>query len=235
MLSVVAAAVFASACTTGPDLTNINRPTPTPSANTPAEKEISGTYALSGAGEFGADPYEGSLTLTNQGDTYKADVQTAKLRRTGVGVQFGDAVALTLAEAGKGTECGVALYKISPNGILDGRIARWGQASYATERAQQIEGTNFDGKYTVSGNTDAGGTYDGTLEVKKSVNGYQFTWRTGADVAGYGIWRGTTAAISFGGAQCYFALYDIRSISLLDGFTGGGGAFAFGTETAKKP
>jgi len=234
LVLVLCVAAFAVSCTTGPDLSNINKATPTPSGAAP-EKEISGSYAITGEGPNGADKYEGTLTLTNQGDTYKADLQTAKLRRTGVGVQLGDALAVSMAEAGKGADCGVALYKIGTGGVLDGRVAHWGEVSYASEHAKQTDGTNFDGKYKVSGKSEAGVTYDGTIDVKKSVSGYQFTWHTGKDLVGYGIWRGTTAAIGFGGSQCYFALYDIRSISLLDGFTGGGGAFAFGTETAKKP
>jgi hypothetical protein len=234
-LAIASAATFAVSCTTGPDLTNINTATPTASGVAVSEKEISGTFAVTGAAEHGANAYEGSMTLTNQGDTYKADLQTAKLRRTGVAVQFGDALALTLAEAGKGADCGVALYKISPNGVLDGRIVRLGQASYSNEHAQQIEGSNFDGKYKVSGTTEAGVSYNGTIDVKRSVNGYQFTWHTGKDLSGYGMWRGNTAAINFGGPNCYVALYDIASTSLFQGFTGGGSSFAFGTETAKKP
>ncbi|MEP6947181.1 MAG: hypothetical protein ABJA02_14770 [Acidobacteriota bacterium] len=234
LLAIAFAATFAASCSTGPDLTNINRPTPTPAASAPAEKEISGTYAVTGSAEHGADPYEGSLTITNQGDTYKTDLQTARFRRTGAGVQYGDALAMTMSEAGKGSGCGVALYKIGPNGGMDGRVAAWGGTEYASEHAQQTADSNFDGKYTVTGKSADGAPYEGTIDVKKTLTGYQFTWHTGTDVVGYGIWRGSTAAISFGGPQCYFALYDIKSTSLLDGFTGGGGSFAFGTESAQK-
>ncbi len=225
----------AAGCTTGPDLTNLNKPTPADKASGPAEKEISGTYAVSGAGENGQDPYEGSLTVANQGDTYKVELQTARLRRTGVGVQFGDSIAVTYAEAGKGTGCGVALYRIGPNGALDARIAKWGETGFASEHAQQVEGSNFDGKYTVNGNAAAGTAYEGTMDIRKNIGGYRVNWHTRTETVGYGIWRGSIAAIGYGGAQCYFAIYDIRSKGLLEGFTGGGTSFAFGTETARKP
>ncbi len=232
--ALVATVAMSSACATGPDLTNINKATPPPAADAPAEKEISGTYVLSGAAEHGVDPYDGSLTIANQGETYKADLQTARLRRTGVAVQYGDAIGMSMAEAGKGSGCGVALYKIGSNGAIDGRVAAWGSTLYGSEHAQQIEGNNFEGKYKVTGKTAAGAPYEGTIKVKKMLAGYQFIWDTGTDLKGYGIWRGTTAAIGLGGPECYFSLYDIKSTSLLEGFTGGGGLYTFGTETAKK-
>ncbi len=226
--------LFFTSCQTGPDLSNINNNMATPSASAPAEKEISGTYAVNGADENGNQPYEGALTLTNQGDTYGYEIQTSKMRRTGVGVQFGDSLAATYADPGKGEGCGVVLYKIARNGVMDGRTAVWGTTGYGTEHAEQTAGSNFDGKYKVNGKTSAGEDYSGTLDVKKSLGGYQFNWHTGKDRVGYGVWRGSTAAITFGGPQCYFALYDVKSSGLLEGFTGGGNSFAFGTETAKK-
>lgn len=226
--------LFFTSCQTGPDLSNINNNMATPSASAPAEKEISGTYAFNGADENGNQPYEGALTITNQGDTYGYEIQTSKMRRTGVGVQFGDSLAATYADPGKGEGCGVVLYKIARNGVMDGRTAILGTTGYGTEHAEQTAGSNFDGKYKVNGKTSAGEDYSGTLDVKKSLGGYQFNWHTGKDRVGYGIWRGSTAAITFGGPQCYFALYDVKSSGLLEGFTGGGNSFAFGTETAKK-
>ncbi|MEO7540225.1 MAG: hypothetical protein ABIV21_09360 [Pyrinomonadaceae bacterium] len=220
----------------GPDLSNsrsngtARSPSPTPS-----ELELSGVYNVEGAGENDDDPYKGILTVTNQEDIYKFEWQTNRSRHAGVGVQKGDAVAASYAESGDGEGCGVALYRITADGSLDGSIANWGQYTKGTETAKRIEGSTFEGKYQMSGTTNVGKAYDGTIEIKKNGMGYQFTWKiSGRDSFGFGIWRGDRAAISFGGKQCFFALYQVQGARSLDGHWGGQKTVGFGTETAKR-
>ena len=98
----------------------------------------------------------------------------------------------------------------------------------------ELEGNGFEGKYAVSGKTNYGREYKGTIEIKKNGSGYQVTWRTGADLIGFGVWRGDRAAISFGGAQCSFALFSVKPNGDLDGRWGGQRTVAFGSETAKR-
>ena len=147
---------------------------------------------------------------------------------------MGDAVAVTCADPTDGKGCGVVLYKIAPDGSLDGRMAKWGEFTFGTEKAVRVEGTNFDGKYTVTGVGNDGKPYQGTIDVEKNGMGHQFTWHTGTNSVGFGIWRGDRAAISFGGSQCSFALYQVMSGRSLEGRWGGQRTVAFGTETAKR-
>jgi len=235
LLTIITAVAFSASCTTGPDLSNLPKEPKVNKAAEPKEKEISGTYAVNGAGEFGKDPYDGALTVSNQGDTYKFELQTAKFKRTGVGIQYGDAVAVTYADIASGKGCGVWLYKIGSQNNLDGRFVAWGSTKYSTEQASQVEGSNFDGKYRLAGQDLDAKQYTGTLDIKKAVNGYKFSWDTGAKLLGFGMWRGKFAAAAVGGPQCHFALYEIREAGKLDGFTGSLYSYAFGTETAKKP
>src|SRR5207237_10707329 len=139
----------------------------------------------------------------------------------GVGGKIGYEVPVTYAHHSSRKGCGVALYKIADDGSLDGKIARWGQYTFEIEKAVHTGGKNFDGKYKVSGTTNDGKAYEGTIEVVKNGKGFQFTWHTGTDSTGFGIWRGNRAAISFGGAQCSFALYQVMSPRLLEGNWGG--------------
>src|SRR5688572_27665735 len=118
---VIASAVLSAACG-GPVLDSKND---TPS--TSSELELSGVYNVEGSGRNDQDPYKGILTVTNQEDAYKFEWQTNRSRHSGVGVQMGDAVAATYAESGNGKGCGVALYRISSDGSLDGSIANWGE------------------------------------------------------------------------------------------------------------
>ena len=218
----------------GADTPKTSVPARTNANTASAELEMSGVYAVTGSGENGVNPYEGILNVTNQEDVYLFKWQTTRPKPGGVGVQMGDAVAVTYADATNGKGCGVALYKIAPDGSLDGKIARWGEFKFGTEKAFRIEGEKFEGKYRMTGTSNDGKSYEGTIEVEKNGGGYQFTWRTGKDFVGFGIWRGDRAAISFGGRQCSFALYKVMSARSLEGHWGGQRDVVFGTETAKR-
>lgn len=230
-LIAISAITLALSCG-GPTIPSTNKPTPNTAA---AELELSGIYNVEGSGENDKDPYKGILTVTNQEDVYKFEWQTNRSRHNGVGVQMGDAVAATYAMSGNGKGCGVALYKIASDGSLDGSIANWGEYTYGTEKAERVEGTTFEGKYKVTGTTNTGEPYDGTLKVEKNGGGYQFTWNTlGRESFGFGIWRGDRAAISFGGHHCFFAIYKVQGARSLDGHWGSQRTVDFGTETAKR-
>ncbi len=227
-------AVLITASCGGPDLANKAKPSSTPANTAPAELEMSGVYAVTGSGENATNPYEGILNVTNQEDVYLFKWQTMRPKPGGLGVQMGDAVAVTYADATGGKGCGVALYKIAPDGSLDGKVARWGEFKFGTEKAVRVEGDKFEGKYKMTGTSNEGSAYEGVIEVEKNGGGYQFTWRTGKDFVGFGIWRGDRAAISFGGRQCFFALYKVISGRSLEGHWGGQRDVVFGTETAKR-
>lgn len=231
---LTAVLLFMSSCQTGPDLSDLNKPTPSNTKTSIKEQELSGVYKVSGSNENSGRPYEGSLTVENKEAGYRFNWQTNLDKYYGSGVQTGDAVAVSFADAAYGKGCGVALYKIASDGTLEGKIANWGEYTFGTETATRLEGTGFEGKYAVSGKTNYGREYKGTIEIKKNGSGYQVTWRTGADFTGFGIWRADRAAISFGGVQCSFALFQIKPNGDLDGRWGGQRTVAFGSETAKR-
>ncbi len=225
---------FTMSCGNGPEITNINVPANTNSNNKPTEREISGVFSINGSGENGIDPYNGVLTVTNQEDAYNFRWTTTQGSHNGVGVQLGNSAAVSYANPGSGTGCGVVLYKIAPDGSLDGRIANWGEYKFGTEKAVRIEGTGFVGKYIVTGTANDGKPYTGSLKITKDGSGYDFEWQTGKATVGFGIWKGSVAAASFGGHQCSFALYDIRSNGNMEGNWGGQKSVTFGSETAKR-
>ncbi len=207
------------------------KPSPSP---TPGEREISGVFNVEGAADNDSDPYTGMLTIQNQGDVYGFRWTTTKGSRVGTGVQMGNATAASFAGTGAGKGCGVVLYNIASDGTLDGRIARWDEENFGTEKATRTEGTGFVGKYSVAGKTAGGLDYTGTLNIKKDGAGYDLEWKTDKTLFGFGTWKGSVAAASFGGKQCSFALYDIQSNGNLEGNWGGQKVVTFGTETAKR-
>lgn len=211
--------------------------TPEPSP-TPGERDISGSFLITGSGANEMDPYTGSLTVTPKGDNYEFRWATTKGTRVGTGVQMGNSTAATFAATGGGAGCGVVLYKIASDGSLDGRRAMWGQETFGTEKASRLEGRGFVGKYSSTLTSIDGRSYSVTLSIAKDGSGYDFEWThddtVGKPLVGFGIWKGSYAAVSFGGPQCSFALYDIQSNGSLEGEWGGQKSVTFGKETAKR-
>ncbi len=210
----------------------VARPSPTSNSNSEPERAISGVYNVTGS--MGTDEYSGMLTITEQEDAYNFRWMTNKGSRIGVGIQMGNTAAVSFARTGGGDGCGIVLYKIAADGTLSGRSARWGQYKLGAEEAVRTKGDRFIGEYSVSGTDIEGNEYKGTLAIKKNGEGYDFEWRTPKPVIGFGIWKGSHAAVSVGGTQCSFAVYDILSNGNLEGNWGGQRSVEFGTETAKQ-
>ena len=214
--------------------------TPTPSP-TPGERDISGNFLITGAAANDIDPYTGSLSVVPKGDNYEFRWATTKGTRVGTGVQMASVTAVSFATTGAGKGCGVVLYKVDTvNGIIDGRSAEWGNKTYLSHKGTRTFGNSFPGHYKVTGKGTDGREYSDTLTITKNGEGYLLVWFPGENssamplLVGFGTWRGSYAAASFGGPQCSFALYDIQSNGSLEGTWGGQKQVTFGTETAKR-
>lgn len=207
------------------------KPTPSP---TPGERVISGSFLTEGSSVNGMEPYTGSLTVAPKGDNYEFRWSTTKGSRIGTGVTNGTSTAVTYSSIGGGKGCGVIIYKIASDGTMDGRSVFWADEKFGFEKAIRTDGTGFVGKYSISGMSADGKPYSGELTTSKNGGGYTFLWKREKPQVGFGIWKGSYAAVSFGGAQCGFALYDIQSNGSLEGSWGGQKDVTFGTETAKR-
>ena len=201
---------------------------------TPGERELSGVYAVSGAGTNGAEPYTGVLNITPSGDVYGLRWQTNRGTRIGNAVQIGEAAAATYAGVGAGKGCGVILYRIASDGSLDGRSVMWDESKFGTEKGIRTEGRNFPGKYEVTGTSPDGNTHSGQLTITKDGEGYLFEWKLDKTRLGFGTQVGSYAAVSFGGRHCSFVLYRVMGSSGLEGTTGSQARVTFGTESAKR-
>lgn len=213
--------------------------TPQPTA-TPTERAIAGVFAVSGTAANETEPYNGVLTVAPSGDVYEFRWQLNKGTFVGTGVQLGNVTAVSYSKPGGGKGCGVVLYKISADGSMEGRIARWGEEKFATISATRTEGNGFVGKYSIAGSTTDFKTFAGHMTVKKDGGGYDlewvqdYEWDRDQSIVAFGIWKGSYSAASFGGRQCSFALYDISSNGNLEGDWGGQRTVYFGKENAKR-
>ncbi len=195
---------------------------------------IAGDYTVTGANVDGGGKYDGDLRITPRDDVYQFSWVSGGESSDGVGVMTGNKIAVAFTKGTDGTGCGVVLYKILPNGDLDGKAGYWGVNSAESETAKRKSGTDLAGEYDVTGTNTGGGSYTGTLKTAKDGEGYTFEWNTGNVDKGFGIRQGDTASVGIGGPDCAFVSYEIKPDGTLEGKWGGRSSKTFGTETAKK-
>lgn len=208
-----------------------------PSATTTpksAPKDIAGRYSATGKNSDGGGNYEADLVVTSRDDVYQFSWDSKGKKYDGVGVMTDDKVAVAFTDGTNGKGCGVTLYKINSDGSLDGKAGYWGNNNKETEKATRTSGSDLEGEYDVEGKNPEGETYKAKLKVKKDGEGYRFSWSGTNSFEGFGVKQGDYVSVGFGGSQCGFVAYEIKSDGTLDGKWGGQGSTELGTETAKK-
>ena len=213
--------------------TNASAPTTSAPASA-ATKDISGSYTVTGQNEGGGGNYGGDLTVTKRDEVYQFSWKSGDKTYDGVGVQAANSVGVSFTEGSDGKGCGVVLYRIKPDGNLDGKAGYWGVNESETETATRTSGTDLDGSYDIKGESPDGKSYEGKLTVKKQGSGYSFDWNTGNTLKGFGIRGANMVAVGLGGSKCGFVGYDVLPDGTLQGKWGSPGSTDVGTETAKK-
>ena len=88
------------------------------------------------------------------------------------------------------------------------------------------------GTYIANGTNPDGSTYDGTLQITRAGDVYEFTWEAGYVFVGEGIQRGDKVAVAYPDDSCQVALYDIGPEGTLTGDWVGEAGTGLGTEVA---
>ncbi len=205
-----------------------------PDSNSPTPSDISGNYAATGTNVDGGGNYTADLVVAKRDDVYQFSWNSNGNKYEGVGVQTGNKVAVAFADGTDGSGCGVILYKINPEGTLNGKTGYWGANETESESASRTSGSALEGKYDVTGKNLQGENYEMKLTVTKQNEGYKFSWTGNRDWQGYGIKQGDTVSVGFGGAKCGFVAYEINDDGTLEGKWGGKSSTSFGTEKAVK-
>ncbi|MEO7659372.1 MAG: hypothetical protein ABIV48_07135 [Pyrinomonadaceae bacterium] len=195
---------------------------------------LAGEYDATGTNPDGGSPYTASLSITPRDDVYQFSWTSGKNDYDGVGVSTDTAVAVAYTTGKNGEGCGVVLYKVNPDGSLDGKVGYWGENKMETEKAIRKTGSDIEGDYEISGKNPDGQEYSGNLTIKKSGLGYEFKWSAPEALEGFGIRAGNLIAVGFGGKQCSFVGYDINANGTLEGQWGFKTSKSLGTEIAKK-
>lgn len=211
-----------------------NAASPTTSTPKPAPKDLAGNYSVTGKNSDGGGNYEADLVVTRRDDVWQFSWDSKGKQYDGVGVQADDRVAVSYTGGSDGKGCGVTLYRINADGSLDGTAGYWGNNNKETEKATRTSGSDLEGDYDIKGTNPKGENYTAKLNVKKAGDGYRFSWTGQNAFEGFGIKQGEYVSVGFGGANCDFVAYELKSDGTLEGKWGGSGSTEFGTETAKK-
>lgn len=208
---------------------------PPPATTAPGTAtNIAGTYDATGTNSSGGGTYTANLLVTARDDVYQFSWESGGKKYEGVGVVTGNTVAVSFTDGVDGKGCGVVLYKIGADGALDGKAGYWGVNKAESEKATRKSGSDLAGTYDVKGTNVEKKEYSGSLEIAQSGVGYSFKWNAGGTFEGFGVKQADNAVVGFGGKQCGFVAYEIKSDGTLEGKWGGQGSTSLGTESAKK-
>lgn len=196
--------------------------------------DISGKYSATGTNVDDRGNYKADLEVTKRDDVYQFSWDSQGTKYEGVGIQAGDKVAVSFTQGTDGSGCGVILYEVNSDGSLKGKTGYWGANNTESETATRTSGEGLEGKYDVEGKNLKGETYNLKLNVKKQNEGYKFSWMGNRNWEGFGIKQGDTVSVGFGGRQCGFVAYEIKSDGSLEGQWGMQFSTSFGTEKAVK-
>jgi hypothetical protein len=241
MISMIVAFTITSCSKAAPTETKseANKPSNTATTNTanetkPASSALAGTYEVSGTGVDGKS-YDGELVVTKRDSVNQMSWKVGTEAYDGVAVQSGNTVAAAYTTGTDGKGCGAVVYKVSPDGSLDGTWGEWGVNQSGTEKAvQEGEMKGGVGTFNVTGTNPNGSAYKGKLTITEGPNDvYQFAWSTGTNYIGTGVKMGDYIAAGSGAKQCGFVIYDVKG-DTLNGKWGFPGSTALGTEKATK-
>ena len=194
--------------------------------------DMAGTYSVNGTGIDGKT-YQGEMDVTKRDAVYQLSWTIGSESYDGIALKNGNTVSAAYTTGTNGKGCGAVIYKINPDGSLDGTWGEWGVNSAGTEKAVQVGETSGGvGTFDVTGTNADGSAYKGKLTVTKGPNDiYQFKWDTGNNFIGTGVKMGDYLAAGSGTKQCGFVIYEAKG-NTLEGKWGVPGATSLGTENA---
>jgi hypothetical protein len=139
---------------------------------------VEGRWEITEGKDLDGNKYTGTVEITarDQADQlYSLEWNTSEGEFSGLGFLQDD--HLFFGWAPKGEIYGVILYRIQSDGTLEGK---WTYSNTADQVIGQETATkegddDLEGRYRVAGE-DIEGEYEGTLEIRRSGDTYQFDW-----------------------------------------------------------
>ncbi len=178
-------------------------------ANLPQVKTSpAGTWTIASAKTIGGTPYSGTVQIDPMGNIYTVSWLTTIGDYTGLAF-FED--GYLFAGCGFNESYGVTLYKINPDGTLDGKwVSPFNKGVVDFEKA--IDGTpgQLEGTYKISGSSLKIGNYQGDLEIRKLNEIYHVSWSVGVEYGGVGLRTNDWLVVAWGSGKPFCLTYEIQ-------------------------
>lgn len=166
-----------------------------------------GTWTIASAKSTSGSPYSGTVQIHPMGKIYTISWLTT----------IGDYCGLAFVEDGYifagcafDNNYGVTLYKINPDGTLDGKwISPPNQDAIDTETAVNGTPGQLEGTYKISG-TNLSGQYQGELKIIQLGETYQVTWSIGNEYQGVGLRANDSLIVCWGAGSLFALAYEIQ-------------------------
>ena len=189
-----------------------------------AQAEIEGLYSVQGTNPDGST-YKGQARMERKEQTYLLTWMISGQTFSGRGLLKGDVLSI---EWTSGTEGGLVVYTVRPDGVLDG-VWAGGKGKeiltpLGTVGGVTAEAPNIEGAYWVKGTNPNGSTYAGEARIKKLENGYQMSWNIGGQgFSGTGRLKGNILSVKWtSGSEGGLVVYTVKGDGVLDGVWAGG-------------
>lgn len=139
---------------------------------------LEGRWDITEGKDLNVDKYTGTVEITakDQADNlYSLEWNTSEGEFSGLGFLEDD--HLFFGWAPKGEVYGVILYRIQSDGTLEGKwtYSNTAEQVIGQETATKSDDDEIEGTYQVAGK-DIDGEYEGTLDISRSGDTYQFNW-----------------------------------------------------------
>jgi hypothetical protein len=167
-----------------------------------------GTWTIASAKSTTGTPYSGTVQIHPMGKIYTMSWLTT----------IGDYCGLAFVEDGYifagcafDDNYGVTLYKINPDGTLDGKwISPSNQGVIDSETAVNGTPGQLEGTYKINGTSIKSGNYQGDLKIIQLDETYQVTWSTGIEYQGVGLRTQDWLIVCWGGGNLFTLAYEIQ-------------------------
>lgn len=167
-----------------------------------------GTWTIAGAKTLNGTPYSGTVQIQPMGKIYTMSWLTTLGDYSGMAFLEDNYL---FAGCGFDESYGVTLYKINPDGTLDGKwTVPLNKGAVDWEKAINDTPGELEGSYQINGFSAKIGSYEGTLNIRQLGDTYEVSWSVGVEYKGIGLRVNDWLIVCWGAGDLFSFVYEIK-------------------------